>query len=245
MARSVTAKTLNSSPMPVGPRSVRRARAFVDIGRLGRRRPCLQGGGAGLDAESFEEIALQADAVSLRPAGNGGLGEAMEIHMGGQIRLARLGEGIDEGVPPQRLQGVAIGRAPIAVVEDQGRAACPAPGGGRARPSPRWRPPAIRSTSPGRSGLPRPCSASGRRPKIRRSPSMPTSRSHQPRSVARNWRTGSASKNSLATRSVGPGGTSSSRSCHVKGEAGGGEGRLLPLPQGRARLDEMDAWRPP
>ncbi len=85
MLLSVTAKTLNSSPMPVGPRSVSRARAFSISAAWAGVGPRLQGGGAGLDPERCEEIALQDDAVGSRPAGNGGLGEAMEIHMGGQI----------------------------------------------------------------------------------------------------------------------------------------------------------------
>mmetsp|Transcript_3573 Transcript_3573/g.14427 ORF Transcript_3573/g.14427 Transcript_3573/m.14427 type:complete len:218 (-) Transcript_3573:321-974(-) len=46
---------------------------------------------------------------------------------------------------------------------------------------------------------------------------MATSRSHQPRSVRVNWCTGMASKNSCATRMVGPFGTPSRVSCHATG----------------------------
>jgi hypothetical protein len=79
----------------------------VDIGGLGRRGARLQGIGPGLDPERLQEIALLDDAVSPSRPGEGCLGEAMEIHMGGEIRLPRLLQGIDGLMVLQRLQGVA------------------------------------------------------------------------------------------------------------------------------------------
>ena len=49
-----------------------------------------------------------------------GLGEAVKVHMGGEVGLARLFQRIDRPMVLQRLQGVAETRAPIAVVQDQG-----------------------------------------------------------------------------------------------------------------------------
>ncbi len=56
--------------------------------------------------------------------------------------------------------------------------------------------------------------ASARR-SVSPSGASPTMRSAQPRGVFSNWRTGRASKNSLATSSIGPSGTSSRRACQV------------------------------
>ena len=63
-------------------------------------------------------------------------------------------------------------------------------------------------------------------------------RSVQPRAVFSNWRTGRASKNSLATSSSGPSGTSSKRACQVG--LIGGEGLALQGVQLLVDLDEME-----
>ena len=72
------------------------------------------------------------------------------------------------------------------------------------RPAPPRRPAAVRL----RQGPP----GRGRKPGRRRS-SRPIRRSRKPPGVLTNWRIGRASKNSLATRSRNPAGTSSIRSC--------------------------------
>src|SRR5215208_6402812 len=59
----------------------------------------------------------------------------------------------------------------------------------------------------------RPPTGSVPTPKTSRPSRRPTRRSHHPRSVATNWRIGSASRNSLAMTIAGPEGTSSSVSC--------------------------------
>ena len=63
-------------------------------------------------------------------------------------------------------------------------------------------------------------------------------RSVQPRAVFSNWRTGRASKNSLATSSSGPSGTSSKRACQVALE--GGERLALQRAQLLVDLDKVE-----
>src|SRR5687768_13698261 len=92
----------------------------VDVGSLVRRGAGLQSLGPSLDSERLKEIALRDDAVSPSVLRCGSLVEAVEVHMGGEIRLARFVQRIDRPVALQRLQGVAEGRTPVAVIEDQG-----------------------------------------------------------------------------------------------------------------------------
>ncbi len=82
--------------------------------------------------------------------------------------------------------------------------------------------------------------ASARR-SVSPSGASPTMRSAQPRAVFSNWRTGRASKNSLATSSIGPSGTSSRRACQVGVEIAerGSLQSLQPL----VDLDEMEIER--
>ena len=73
------------------------------------------------------------------------------------------------------------------------------------------------------------------------SAASPTMRSTQPCGVFSNWRTGRASKNSLATSNVGPSGTSSKRACQagLKPASAASLQRLQPF----VDLDEMQVDR--
>ena len=68
-------------------------------------------------------VALLDRAGDARAHAFGGARERLEIDMGGQIDLAGRLQRIDEGVPADRLQGVAGGALDVAVVDHQRGAA--------------------------------------------------------------------------------------------------------------------------
>ncbi len=151
----------------------RRARASAPRARRRCRAP------AGSRPASSARTTAAPPARAARASG--------EIDMGGQVGLARLGERVDEGVAPHRLQRVAEAGASVAVVDDAAprrpartirlarRSAISAAAASATRASRR------RARRPGEAG-----SGSGARPKARPpSPSSPTRRSHQPSRSAR------------------------------------------------------------
>ncbi len=79
--------------------------------------------GARLDAEAIEEHALRHGSPSARAGGLGRGGEIGEIDVRGEIGRAGLGQDVVPAVAPHRLQGVAAGAGPIAVIDEERGAA--------------------------------------------------------------------------------------------------------------------------
>ena len=75
------------------------------------------------DAEAAQEIPLVHQAVDIDAAGGGGTAQPVEIHMAGEIGLARMGKRRVEFMVAHGLQRVAIGGDGIAVVNNHGGAA--------------------------------------------------------------------------------------------------------------------------
>ncbi len=141
-----------------------------------------------------------------------------------------------------RLQGLAVGRRGVAVVDEE---ACE-----RARA----RDQLFRK---GRAGGPDLADRTGRGAAKRRRndarwnrvrrqaegqlPSaIPMTRSRQPCAVITNCRTGRASRNSLAMTIAGPSGTSARSRCHVTGRCNACQNLPLACDECRGHLDEMD-----
>ena len=141
------------------------------------------------------------------------MAELLEIDMRGEVAFARLADDVGEAMAAHGLQRVAGRTVQVAIVDDEGRAFVLRPAsrrcGGRsprarARPRRRRRPcPAGPGTGP-------------ESPQARWPFSSPTMRSCQ-RAFAHldTGGSGMASKNSLASRIIGPSGTSSSVMCQL------------------------------
>ena len=82
-----------------------------------------QHGCAHVDAQMLEEMALRHRAMDAQPGLARDIGQHREIDMGGEVALAWIGEGIGELVVLHRLQRVAQGWAFIAIVDDDRDAA--------------------------------------------------------------------------------------------------------------------------
>ncbi len=143
-------------------------------------------------------------------------GERGEIDLRGEVGLAGGGQGIGETVPGHRLERVGGAAVEVAVIDGEG---APRPRGraGRRAAGERSRATAGRvRIAPVRPSAAISGVGSGLKPKARASSGpRPIRRSHQPRAVRWYWRTGRASKNSLASAIIGPPGRVSIPSCQV------------------------------
>ena len=241
-AGSAKAETLKSSPMP-RPAPVKRASARVDGRGLRRHRAALERRGARSRCRAREEAPCVTGPCTAAPCGARRRGELREIDMDGEVGFARLGERVDKGVAGARPAACRRRPAHVAVVDDERRAAAVRAERRRSRaPMPRAAS-GLSRTSPGR-----PASRRARlgladeaegEPAIRAKPDEALA----PAASARtNWRTGSASKNSLATTTAARPATSTAAHAR-RSDGAAGKRALLRLAQHRARLDKVHPHR--
>jgi hypothetical protein len=226
--------TLKRSPFPRDASSGDVRRHAPQARRRSAPRQRLRARG---DAQPFEEDALRGQRLWAQP---GRARDRFEIHMRGQVGLARgLQRVAPAHGPSHRLERVAL-RAPVAVVDDQRRAAL------AAIRRPRWRATIAacgqKLDEVALGGVGSRCAsagtgAGGASPKIssRRPSAPPSARASPP--ARWNCRMGSASKNSLATRKRGASGRQGRRNV-VPGDIVAPE--RAPAPRaGRRGLDQQ------
>jgi len=180
--------------------------------------------GPGPQTKIGQEIALADWSVGIGAAELRGPCQGCEIHMGRQIAAAWIGQHVCEAVTCYRLQSLAEARCVVAVIHDQGRAASGGDGGCDFLGISARRRCELSDTAVGASarsgGTLAGLTGIGARAKARVPFCTVTIRSHQPRPVFTNWRTGRQSKNSLATRNSGRSASVSSKTCEP-GDIGG------------------------
>ena len=198
--------TLNSSPICVvvdQPVHRRMKRLAVLRGEFAERL------GAALDAERPEPVRPGAPCrASARRAIRRSGARAWKSTCAVRSASPGIGEGIDLAMRPHRLEGRTGALLGMAVIDQQRCAALVRPAARRSRrrsprPPGRFRSACLRAASRRASGT---AASIGRGPATQTnfSPSGTTTSSRQPASVLSNCRIGKASRNSLATSSIGP-----------------------------------------
>src|SRR5947209_11910040 len=91
----------------------------VDLSGAGVFKAGLELGGPSVDAQATEKLALPDRPMHARAGAARGRGERREIHMRGEIDLARIAQRIREGVAADRLQGLAEPALDVAIVNCQ------------------------------------------------------------------------------------------------------------------------------